>query len=113
MPKANYLQMDIRTRIAELIRYSPDLASYDLEFRPPSYWQPTPSVDPLDSLDLDARRALERRHPRFMSGGYLPPLEDWTEIVRLTMKSTTGDAISFRARSEEHTSELQSQFHLV
>lgn len=49
----------------------------------------------------DLRRRLERIHPSFMGGEYLPGYtSDETEIARIELESTTSDVISIRARRE-------------
>jgi hypothetical protein len=54
-----------------------------------------------DELDEGERQSWGRLHPQFMGGEYLPPLEkDEVEIVRISLKSTTGDQISTRARRD-------------
>jgi hypothetical protein len=54
-----------------------------------------------DDPGPDAQRALERIHPSFMGGAYLPdfrPTE--VEIARIELESTTADVISLRARRD-------------
>ncbi len=51
------------------------------------------------SLDNEERAAVGAIHPWFMGGEYLPDfLRSEVEIGRVTMKSTTMDVISIRAR---------------
>lgn len=58
----------------------PDPKDFDLDFRPDSYWD-------------------KRDNPMFMGGEYLPDqYPNEVEIARVTMKSTTMDVISIRAR---------------
>jgi len=48
------------------------------------------------------QRALERMHPMFMGGHYLPDLEfGEVEIARICLRSVTGDVISVYARTEQ------------
>ena len=52
-----------------------------------------------DTLDEDTRRSLDRIHPSFMGGEYLPDYHrDEVEIARIELESTTSDVISVRAR---------------
>jgi len=52
-----------------------------------------------DTLDEDTRRSLDRIHPSFMGGEYLPDYRrDEIEIARIELESTTSDVISVRAR---------------
>jgi hypothetical protein len=52
-----------------------------------------------DDPGPDAQRFLERIHPSFMGGAYLPDLlPTEVEIARIELKSTTSDVISIRAR---------------
>jgi hypothetical protein len=54
-----------------------------------------------DDPGPDAQRFLERIHPSFMGGAYLPDLlPTEVEIARIELKSTTSDVISIRARRE-------------
>jgi hypothetical protein len=56
-----------------------------------------------ESLSDDERTAAGRVHPWFMGGEYLPDfLPNETEIARVTLKSTTLDVISIRARKTKH-----------
>ncbi|RYG22981.1 hypothetical protein EON82_15460 [bacterium] len=106
--------LSIESRVREAIPYAPDLCSYDLGYRPARYWdQPVPSLiatvlpeharqaaeqGDTGLFSAEQQRTLESIHPRFMSGAYLPTLEDYeVEIARIVMDSTTGDVVSFRA----------------
>ena len=52
-----------------------------------------------ETLDEDTRRSLDRIHPSFMGGEYLPDYGcDEVEIARIELQSTTSDVISVRAR---------------
>src|SRR6516165_11150738 len=52
-----------------------------------------------ETLDEDTRRSLDRIHPSFMGGEYLPDYgRDEVEIARIELESTTSDVISVRAR---------------
>jgi hypothetical protein len=52
-----------------------------------------------DEVDDDTRTKIGRIHPSFMGGEFLPPyLAGEIEIARITLKSTTSDVISLRAR---------------
>jgi hypothetical protein len=52
-----------------------------------------------DTLDEDTRRSLDRIHPSFMGGEYLPDYRaDEVEIARIELESITSDVISVRAR---------------
>jgi len=52
-----------------------------------------------ETLDEDTRRSLDRIHPSFMGGEYLPDYgRDEVEIARIELESTTSDVISMRAR---------------
>ncbi len=52
-----------------------------------------------DTLEEDVRLTLGQVHPQLMGGEYLPDYSsDEIEIARVSMKSTTGDVISIRAR---------------
>jgi len=52
-----------------------------------------------ETLDEDTRRSLDRIHPSFMGGEYLPDYHrDEVEIARIELESTTSDVISIRAR---------------
>jgi hypothetical protein len=52
-----------------------------------------------ETLDDDTRRSLDRIHPSFMGGEYLPDYgRDEVEIARIELESTTSDVISVRAR---------------
>jgi hypothetical protein len=54
-----------------------------------------------EELDEKDRERWGAIHPMFMGGEYLPSLEqDEVEIVRISLKSVTGDQISIRARRE-------------
>lgn len=58
---------------------------------------PEGMLDPR--MDPEVQQALERLHPRFMGGAYLPgrhPLE--VEIAQVCLASTTWDVVSLRAR---------------
>ncbi len=105
----------------------PNTNDYDLDFRPKSYWGPQDLethfgarakgelrrkegealleagiVDGgilTTSLPNDERQAVGAIHPWLMGGEYLPDfLPNEVEIARVTMKSTTMDVISIRAR---------------
>ena len=105
----------------------PNHSKCDLDFRPRSYWGPqdlqthygarvkgelrrqaalsdleagTSNTAILQSaLAEDERRAAGAVHPWFMGGEYLPDLlTNEVEIARVTMKSTTLDVVSIRAR---------------
>ena len=52
-----------------------------------------------DEVDDDTRTNIGRIHPSFMGGEFLPSyLAGEIEIARITLKSTTSDVISLRAR---------------
>jgi len=54
------------------------------------------------SLTNDERKYLGAIHPMFMGGEYLPDYNPGeTEIARVTLKSTTQDVISIRAKKED------------
>ena len=54
-----------------------------------------------DDPSPEAQRFLERIHPSFMGGAYLPEfLPTEVEIARVELRSTTSDVISIRARHE-------------
>jgi|TARA_B100002003_G_scaffold63729_1_gene59057 hypothetical protein len=54
------------------------------------------------SLSDDERKRLGAVHPMFMGGEYLPDYNPGeTEIARVTLKSTTQDVISIRAKKED------------
>jgi hypothetical protein len=105
----------------------PDPTKYDLDYRPHSYWGPQEvrthfgarvkgelrrqaavaaadagCYDPIvaaESLSEECRTAAGAAHPWYMGGEYLPNLlSNEVEIARVTMKSTTMDVISVRAR---------------
>ncbi|MBK8907476.1 MAG: hypothetical protein IPM60_06145 [Rhodospirillales bacterium] len=105
----------------------PDLAKFDMNYRPPSYWGPQTlsrkaestikgelrkaavmvfcDQGPVDarffaeSLPEEQRVAIGSCHPWLMGGEYLPDLRpDEVEIARVVMKSTTMDVVSIRAR---------------
>jgi len=109
----------------------PNSKSYDLKYRPHSYWGPQGLETHYgarakgelrretglallgegiadegmltSSLPDDERTAVGRIHPWFMGGEYLPDyLSNEVEIARVTMKSTTMDVISVRARYTKH-----------
>ena len=109
----------------------PNPKNYDLDYRPKSYWGPQELethfgarakgelrrqtglgllgegvVDQgilQPSLDDKERAAAGAIHPWFMGGEYLPDfLRSEVEIARVTMKSTTMDVISVRARPLSH-----------
>ena len=109
----------------------PDPAKYNLDYRPRSYWGPQEvrthigarvkgelrrqaavadadagCFDPVvaaESLSEAQRSAAGAVHPWLMGGEYLPDLlPNEVEIARVTMKSTTLDVISVRARKTRH-----------
>lgn len=110
----------------------PDPKDFDLDFRPDTYWPEFDDYhaiaaarvkgalrrqaagrladeglyDPLicaENLPEEHRIAAGRIHPMFMGGEYLPDLlPDEVEIARATLKSTTMDVISVRARPTRH-----------
>ena len=109
----------------------PNSKNYDLKYRPHSYWGPRDLETHYgarakgelrretglallgegiadegiltSSLPDDERAAAGRIHPWFMGGEYLPDyLSNEVEIARVTMKSTTMDVISVRARYTKH-----------
>ena len=110
----------------------PDPKDFDLDFRPETYWPEFDDYhaiaasrvkgalrrqaasrlaeeglyDPLvcaENLPEEHRIAVGRVHPMFMGGEYLPDLlPDEVEIARATLKSTTMDVISVRARPTKH-----------
>ncbi|MFC1560565.1 hypothetical protein ACFL3W_01325 [Pseudomonadota bacterium] len=109
----------------------PDSRHFDLKFRPQSYWGPqeiqtyfearikgelrrqaaktVPENETLDpeifseSLSDESRTSAGAIHPWLMGGEYLPDLyPNEVEIARVTMKSTTMDVISIRARRTKH-----------
>jgi hypothetical protein len=52
-----------------------------------------------EGLDDETRAMVSRMHPMLMGGEYLPDYEeDEVEIARVSLKSTTADVISIRAR---------------
>ncbi len=54
-----------------------------------------------DQTDPELKGFLERLHPTFMGGEYLPDLlPTEVEIARIELESTTADVISIRARRE-------------
>lgn len=56
-----------------------------------------------ESLSEEEREATGRIHPWLMGGEYLPDfLPNEVEIARVTLKSTTLDVISIRARKTKH-----------
>lgn len=130
----------------------PDSEKFDLDYRPRSYWGPqdlgthygarvkgelrrqvvlsdleagTPDTTIMQSaLTKDERRAAGAVHPWFMGGEYLPDLlGSEVEIARVTMKSTTMDVISIRARRtktrivyrivDEYMDDHDEQYRLV
>ena len=110
----------------------PDPKDFDLDFRPETYWPDFDDYhaiaaarvkgalrrqaasqladeglyDPVicaESLPEEHRIAIGRVHPMFMGGEYLPDLlANEVEIARATLKSTTMDVISVRARPTKH-----------
>ena len=116
-------------RIASILEFPPDLHTYDLDYRPISYWdQPVTSLLAtikaehqrravsealsagqvpdsqflLGEPDEMTQKQLEAIHPSFMGGAYLPDFEDWeVEIARVTLNSTTGDVIAIWAQPSE------------
>jgi hypothetical protein len=108
----------------------PNEHTYNLDYRPTSYWDLSEVQTVLlsrikgEERKRDARRMLEtgqmadlrefllaeglgentlalvsRLHPTPMGGEYLPDYEeDEVEIARVSLKSTTADVISIRAR---------------
>ena len=110
----------------------PQVAGFDLEYRPQNYfWAadagvPLPSgiagearrrlvrtlvrsgapiPDGLDAavLDDETRQIWGRIHPSNMGGEYLPPLRKGeVEIARISLESVTADQISIRARRIGH-----------
>lgn len=73
-----------------------------------------------ESLSDDERTAAGRIHPWFMGGEYLPDfLPNETEIARVTLKSTTLDVKSIRARKTKHrivyriVDEYDAQYSLI
>jgi hypothetical protein len=110
----------------------PDPKDFDLDFRPQTYWPEFDDYhaiaaarvkgalrrqaagrladqglyDPLicaENLPEEHRIAAGRIHPMFMGGEYLPDLlPNEVEIARATLKSTTMDVISVRARPTKH-----------
>jgi hypothetical protein len=108
-----------------------DENGYDLDYRPRSYWGPQDLETHYgakakgelrrrsglsllgegiadggmlaSSLPDDERSTVGAIHPWFMGGEYLPDfLSNEVEIARVTMKSTTMDVISLRARFTKH-----------
>ena len=109
----------------------PNINDYDLDYRPRSYWGPQElethfgarakgelrreaGLELLSegiaderilatSLPDDERQAVGAVHPWFMGGEYLPDyLPNELEIARVTLKSTTMDVVSIRARKTRH-----------
>lgn len=69
----------------------PDSKKYDLDFAPESYFG-----------GGDAGRTPPDMRSSFFGGAFLPGLDEMeTEIVRITLESTTFDIISVRARLED------------
>jgi len=57
-----------------------------------------------EELGEEDRAAWGAIHPMFMGGEYLPPSDDGeVEIVRISLRSVTGDQISVRAKREGET----------
>src|SRR6266568_6803887 len=79
---------------------------------------PAPAVTALQGADL-ALQAVHVEHPegalphRHRGGGELARNLDREQPLRLAPASAVDALLQAEARSEEHTSELQSQFHLV
>lgn len=109
----------------------PEPKDYDMDYRPKSYWYDDENdsrlsitvkgelrrqaakelasegiIDPVisvESLTEPQRNAAGAVHPWFMGGEYLPDLGSReVEIARVTLKSTTMDVISIRARRLKH-----------
>ena len=108
----------------------PDRNKYNMDFCPKSYWEDAimtrlanikgdirrktvleainlGSAEKLEdsmlqeSLPENMREAVGKIHPAFMGGEYLPDSEEnEVEIARVTLKSTTGDVFSIRARHD-------------
>lgn len=105
----------------------PDCASYELEYRPSTYWDtPTALLANIkgarrksaareflekgdfegledwmtqEGLPAELRDALGRIHPALMGGEHLPDFyDDEVEIARVTLRSVMADVISVRAR---------------
>ena len=105
--------------------------SYDLEFRPPTFWEPykkiianikgaerkklankaisfgraseIPAWTLQEKLADPDRVALGQIHPRYMGGEYLPDFKrEEVEIARVTLQSSTQDVISVRAKPAAH-----------
>jgi hypothetical protein len=100
--------------------------TFDLEYRPATYWddkainanikgewrrraiqaaEESGAVDEIpadlfsDALPEPMRAMVGRIHPSLMGGEYLPDyLPNEVEIARISLRSTTGDVISVRAR---------------
>lgn len=55
-----------------------------------------------DGISSDITKALEKRHPMFMGGNYLPNMKDGEiEIARIRIDSTTCDITSVYARHDQ------------
>ncbi len=110
----------------------PDPKEFAMDFRPATYWPDLDDYhsvatarvkgalrrqsagaladaglyDPVicaENLTEEHRIAVGRIHPMFMGGEYLPDLlAHEVEIARATLKSTTMDVISVRARPTRH-----------
>ena len=106
----------------------PDKNKYKMDFRPNGYWQNATitrianikgevrrrtvmeaiysrNTEGLEDSMLDEslpdnmREAVGKIHPELMGGEFLPDAEEnEVEIARVTLKSTTGDVFSIRAR---------------
>ena len=60
-----------------------------------------------ETLDEGTRRSLDRIHPSFMGGEYLPDYRaDEVEIARIELESTTSDVISVRARPRDRRNRI-------
>jgi hypothetical protein len=102
--------------------------TYDLEFRPPTFWEPSKKIIAnikgaerkklatkaistgraseiaawtlQEKLSDPDRIALGQIHPRYMGGEYLPDFtREEVEIARVTLQSSTQDVISVRAKA--------------
>jgi hypothetical protein len=108
----------------------PDESKYDLDYRPPSYWElDDPVVATLNRIQGEGRRrmveaalragetvpeevlagklsskgldAISAIHPSLMGGEFLPELRPGeVEIARVVLASVTCDVISLRARQD-------------
>lgn len=79
----------------------------DLQYAPETYWPVELTEEQLECRKIwhddirEYHREAGRIHPADMGGGYLPDFdEDEIEIARVSLRSTTGDQISIRAKRD-------------